>query len=151
MATFIEHNRNQHLFIKYTFAILIDLTVLNLFDEYSEYVTLSSFTYSLVAAILLQLLLQITLKIEHKVAEYFKKKEGIKAKILRGFSTWAILFVSKLVMLKVIELIFPNSIHFGGPLHGAVIFVGVIAAMVIAEQIVIKIHRLLGSKSQEAN
>jgi hypothetical protein len=76
-TAYIEHNRRQHIFIKYTFAILVDITILNLFNEYWDYVTLSSFSISLVAAILLQLLLQITLNIEHKVAAYFKRKEGL--------------------------------------------------------------------------
>jgi len=141
-----EHNKRQHLFIKYTFAILVDLTILNLFDEYCDYVTLSSFSISLVAAILLQLLLQITLTIEHKVADYFKTKEGLQAKILRGVSTWAILFISKLVMLEAIEVIFPVNIHFSGPIHGAVSFIAVIVAMILAEQSIIKINQMLKDK-----
>lgn len=145
-AAYKEHNKRQHLFIKYTFAILVDLTILNLFDEYSEFVTLSSFSISLVAAILLQLLLQITLKVEHKVADYFKSKEGLQAKILRGISTWGILFISKLIMLKTIEVLFPINIHFGGPIHGAVAFIAVIVAMILAEQGVMKINHLLRDK-----
>ena len=143
---YVEHNRRQHMFIKYTFAILVDLTILNLFDEYCEFVTLSSFSISLVAAILLQLLLQITLKIEHKVADYFKSKEGLGAKVLRALSTWGILFISKLVMLKAIEIAFPVNIHFTGPIHGAVSFIAVIVAMILAEQAIMKINRLLKDK-----
>ncbi len=143
---YIEHNRRQHIFIKYTFAILVDLTILNLFDEYCDFVTLSSFSISLVAAILLQLLLQITLKIEHKVADYFKSKEGLRAKVLRALSTWGILFISKLVMLKAIEIAFPVNIHFTGPIHGAVSFIAVIVAMILAEQAIMKINRLLKDK-----
>ena len=145
-TAYIEHNRRQHLFIKYTFAILVDLTILNLFAEYWDYVTLSSFSVSLIAAILLQLLLQITLKIEHKVADYFKSKEGLSAKILRGFSTWGILFISKLIMLKSIEILFPVNIHFDGPIHGAVAFITVIIAMILSEQGIMKINRLLRDK-----
>lgn len=143
---YIEHNKRQHLFIKYTFAILVDLTVLNLFDEYCDFVTLSSFSISLIAAILLQLLLQITLKIEHKVADYFKSKEGLQAKVLRVLSAWGILFISKLVMLKAIDFLFPINIHFTGPIHGAVAFIAVIIAMILAEQGVIKIHHMLKDK-----
>lgn len=145
-APYKEHNKRQHLFIKYTFAILVDLTILNLFDEFCEYVTLSSFSISLIAAILLQLLLQITLKIEHKVAEYFKQKEGLSAKLLRGVSTWGILFISKLVMLKAIEVLFPVNIHFTGPIHGAVAFIAVIVAIIVAEQAVMTINHALRDK-----
>lgn len=145
---YIQYNRRQHLFVKYTFAILVDLTVLNLFDEYCDYVTLSSFSVSLLAAIVLQLLLQITLKIEHKVAEYFKQKEGLRSKIMRGLSTWGILFISKLVMLKTIEVLFPLNIHFSGPIHGAVAFIGVIIVMILAEQLIIKINKSLRDKEE---
>jgi len=148
-SAYVEHNKRQHLFIKYTFAILVDLTVLNLFAEHWEYVYLSSFSLSLLAAILLQLLLQITLKIEHSVSEYFKAKEGMKAKVLRIFSVWAILFISKLVMLKAIELIFPHSISFSGPIHGAVDFIVVLVSMILAEQVMIRINQSLRDKKEE--
>ena len=35
---------SQRMFVRYLMAILIDLTVLNLFDEYWEHVTVDSFT-----------------------------------------------------------------------------------------------------------
>jgi hypothetical protein len=145
-TAYIEHNRRQHIFIKYTFAILVDITILNLFNEYWDYVTLSSFSISLVAAILLQLLLQITLNIEYKVAAYFKRKEGLQAKILRILSAWGILFISKLVMLKIIEIVFPVSIQFTGPIHGAVSFITVVVVMILAEQSIMKVNRLLKDK-----
>ena len=53
-ATATAPSDNQRLFMRYFTAILIDLTVLNLFDEYWDAVTISSFTVSLLAAIVLQ-------------------------------------------------------------------------------------------------
>ena len=53
----------QRLFSRYAIAILVDLVVLNLFAEYSSRVTIDTFTTSLLAAILLQLLLQATLSV----------------------------------------------------------------------------------------
>ncbi len=50
-------SNRQALFIKYFFAVLVDLTVLNLFVEYWHVVEIDSFTISLLAAALLQLLL----------------------------------------------------------------------------------------------
>ena len=145
-ARYVAYNYKQFLFIRYTFAILVDLMVLNLFDEYWDYVTLSSFTISLLAAIFLQGLLQVTLKIEHYVAEYFKRKEGLLFKVLRGASTWAILFISKLAMLESLELLFPKNIHFSGPIHGAIAFIVVIIAIIVAEQAVIKVNKSLADK-----
>ena len=138
-----EFNRKQHLFIKYTFAVLVDLTVLNLFNQYCEHVIIESFSISLLVAVLLQVLLQATLVVEHRVADYFKTKSGVMMKVLRGLSTWAILFISKLVILKVIALLFGKSIVFSGPMHGVVVFIIVVVAIIVAEQAIIKINRML--------
>ena len=61
-------NKKQRLFIDYTLFILVDLTVLNLFDEFGVYLHIESFTISLLVAALLQVLLRLTLHIEHRVA-----------------------------------------------------------------------------------
>lgn len=142
-------NLRQHLFIKYTFFVLIDLTVLNLFSEFSKNVYISSFSISLAVAILLQVLLQVTLKAEHYIADYFKSKEGIQAKILRGLSTWLILFISKLVILKIIALVFGTHILFHGPIHGVITFIVVVIAIIIAEQMIVRINNTLESKYKE--
>lgn len=141
-----EFNMRQHIFVKYTLFVLVDLTVLNFFAEYCENVYVSGFTVSLLAAILLQVLLQATLYVEHKVAHYFKTKEGLKAKILRGIATWGILFVSKLIILKAIAIAFGEKILFHGPIHGLVTFIVVVIAIIIAEQLIIKITKILDNK-----
>ena len=80
-------SKHQQLFIRYTLAVLVDLTVLNLFNEYWSFVYIEFFSISLLTAILLQFLLQVTIAIEHRVAGYFKTKTGLRAKVLRGLST----------------------------------------------------------------
>ncbi|QOP46712.1 hypothetical protein FM071_04700 [Sulfurimonas paralvinellae] len=141
-------NNRQRLFVRYIIAVLIDLTVLNFFTEYfPEYLHLETFSLSLLAAILLQTLLQLTLKVEHKVAQrFFAGKSGIKVNILRGISAWSIIFISKLVMLEALSIIFGDAVHFGGPIHGVIAFIATIAAMIIAEQILLKIYNALGNK-----
>ena len=57
-------------------AILIDLTVLNLFAEYWEKVMVESFTFSLLAALLLPVLLKLTLALEHRIGSWFSKHPG---------------------------------------------------------------------------
>ncbi|MEZ8695213.1 hypothetical protein AB6D15_23615 [Vibrio splendidus] len=49
-------NTPQRLFVGYTLAVLVDLVVLNFFDEYWDFVNIESFTISLIAALLLQFL-----------------------------------------------------------------------------------------------
>lgn len=134
----------QRLFVRYLMAILIDLTVLNLVDEYWDLVTIGSFTVSALAAVLLQVLLQATLALEHRVAALFRAKPGNFAKFMRFFTAWLILFGSKFVMLGALDLAFGDDILFAGPLHGVVAFIVVIVAMLAAEEIAVRIYRRLG-------
>lgn len=137
----------QQLFLRYTYLVLIDLTMLNFFNEYWDLVFIEFFSISLLTAMLLQILLQLTIAIEHRVSNYFKKKPGTGAKVLRGLSIWAILFISKLVILEAINICFGDSVLFGGPIHGLVAFIVVVIGIIIAEQIFFRIYRYLGQAS----
>ena len=139
----VGHTKRQQLFLRHTYLVLIDLTVLNLFNEYWDLVYIEFFSISLLTAILLQFLLQITIAFEHLISSYFKQKSGTGAKILRGLSIWAILFVSKLVILEAINLFFGDSVLFGGPVHGLVSFIVLVMVMIAAEQICFRIYRAL--------
>jgi hypothetical protein len=136
-------SRRQQLFFRYVFYVLIDLTILNLFNQYWDLVFIEYFSVSLLAALLLQILFQVTIAIEHRVANFFKKKSGLKAKFLRGISTWGILFSSKLVILEAINISFGSSVLFSGPVHGLVAFIVVVIAIIITEQIFTWIYRSL--------
>ena len=139
-----SYTDRQQLFVRYFTAILIDLTVLNLFDEYWDNVVIGSFTISLLAALLLQILLQITLKVEHRIAAFFKAKTGTAAKVMRVLSAWAVLFGSKFVILEAVNIAFGDQVLFKGPYHGIVAFIVVIVVMLAAEVSVIKFNKRLG-------
>lgn len=132
---------HQQLFARYILAVLIDLTVLNMIDEYWDYVSIDSFSISLMAAILLASLLKLTLFIEHHMALYFKSKTSLSAKVMRFFSTWVVVFIAKLLILEAINYAFGDSVLFSGPIHGLVSFIVVVTAILIAEQIVLRIYR----------
>lgn len=134
---------NQRLFLRYFTAILIDLVVLNVFAEYWQHVTIHSFTISLCAAALLQVLLKLTLAIEQRVANYFNSKEGTLARTMRFISAWAILFFSKFIILGAIKFSFGDSIIFSGPLHGIVAFIAVIVVMLVAEEAIVRFYNRL--------
>jgi hypothetical protein len=140
--TDIPSNR-QRMFVRYLMATLIDLTVLNLFDEYWTHVSIDSFTISILAAILLQVLLKATLAIEHRVAGFFNAKSGGTARLMRFLSAWLILFGSKFIMLGAINFAFGNEVDFGGPLHGVVAFIAVVVAMLVAEEMTTRLYRRL--------
>ena len=137
-----ELSNRQALFIGYFLCVLIDLTVLNLFDEYWHLVEIDSFTTSLAAAALLQLLLKLTLNLEHRVANYFKQQLGKGALAKRLFTTWLILFGSKFVILEAINLVFGARVEFGGVIP----FIVVVFAIMAAEFITSRIYAQLGDK-----
>ena len=130
----------QRLFVRYLMATLIDLTVLNLFDEHWEFVKVDSFSISILAAVLLQVLLKATLALEHKVAAYFNAKSGGFAKVMRWFTAWMILFGSKFVMLGAINYAFGDRVLFTGPLHGVVAFILVVVVMLVAEELAARFY-----------
>ena len=138
-----SYSKRQLIFFKYAFFILIDLTVLGLFNQYWDLVFIEYFSISLLTALLLQALLQVAIAIEHRVANLFKDKTGITPKIMRGLSAWAIIFASKLVILEAINLLFGSSVVFSGPVHGLVAFILVVTAIIAAEQLFSWIYRSL--------
>ncbi|WP_439136297.1 hypothetical protein [Pseudomaricurvus sp.] len=134
----------QKLFVRYTLAILIDLVVLGLFNQFWGRVHVETFSVALMAAAMMQLLLQGTFKVEHYVSDYFKAKSGTAAKCAYGVTAWFILFVSKFIMLGAIEVVFSGQIHFEGHFHGAIPFITVVAVMIAAEEVIVRIYRRLG-------
>lgn len=139
-----EFNSKQKMFVRYLVAVLIDLTILNLFDEFWDLVSIHPFSVSVLAAVLLQVLLKATLVLEHKVADYFNSKPGGFARFMRYFTAWLILFGSKFVMLGAIEFAFGDNVLFTGPLHGVVAFIVVVMVMLVAEEFAVRFYRRLG-------
>lgn len=133
----------QRAFFRYMTATLVDLVVLGLFAEYWEYVRVDSFTIMLLAAALLQLLLKLTIALEHRVAAYFKARPGGFAKFMRYFTAWLILFGSKFVILEAVVLAFGGRLSFGGPFHGVVALIVVVVVMLVVEVILVKFYRSL--------
>lgn len=133
----------QKWFLRYYTGVLIDLVVLNLFVEYSQYVEIDSFTVSVFAAILLQILLKLTLVVEHWAANYFKSKPGTTAKVMRWFVAWLILFGSKFVILEAVNFAFGERVYFGGWLHGVVAMIAVLVVMLLAEEAIVRFYRKL--------
>jgi hypothetical protein len=134
----------QRVVLRYFTAVLVDLAVLNFFVEYSEHVSADSFTITLLAAMLLQALLKVTIAIEHRIAAFFNAKQGGFARFMRFFSAWLVLFGSKFLILEALIFAFGERLQFGGPLHGVVALVVVVTAMLAAEVVVVIIYRRLG-------
>jgi hypothetical protein len=134
----------QRAFLRYSTATLLDLAVLGLFAEYWEHVSVNSFTIMALAAVLLQVLLKLTIVVEHRVAAFFNARPGGFNKFMRFFTAWLILFGSKFVILEALVLAFGDRISFGGPFHGIVALIVVVVVMLVVEAVLVKFYRSMG-------
>ena len=135
-------NEGQRLFLRYYTGFLMDLVVLNLFAEWWSLVFVSSFTVSLAAALVLQVLLKATIAVEHKVAAYWKSRgPGGLNTFMRYFCAWLVLFGSKFVILEAIVQIFGKEVHFLGMWHGVITLIVVVVVMLLAEEVVVRLYR----------
>lgn len=146
-ATMEAPSDRQRLFARYFTGMLIDLLVLGLFDEYWAKVHVASFTVMVLAAILLQVLLKVTLAIEHAVAKFFNARPGGFMKFMRFFCAWLVIFGSKFVILEALALAFGDQVHFSGIFHGIVTLIVVVLVMLLVEEIIVRFYRRLGPKA----
>jgi hypothetical protein len=152
MPVTVERPSNrQRLFLRYYTGFLMDLVVLNLFVEYWEYVSVDSFTTSVLAALLLQVLLKATIALEHKAAGYFKAKGTGWWTFCRFFVAWLILFGSKFVILEALAQAFGDKVKFGGMWHGIITLIVVVVVMLIAEELMVRFYRSLAAKGEKAD
>jgi len=133
----------QRAFLRYFTAILVDFAVLGLFAEYWEHVSADSFTIMLLAAVLLQVLLKLTIVVEHKVAAFFNARPGGFNRFMRFFTAWLVLFGSKFVILEAVVFTFGDRLRFGGPWHGVVVLIAVVVTMLVVEAVLVKFYRSL--------
>ena len=135
----------QRRFLRFLTATLVDLVVLNLFVQYlPQYVAVDAFTTTLLAAVVLQVLLKLTLVLEHRLATFFNARPGGFAKFMRVFTAWLVLFGSKFLILEVLSLALGERLHFGGAFHGIVALIAVVVAMLVVEVLLVKAYRWLG-------
>ena len=133
----------QRVFLRYLTATLVDLLVLGLFAEYWSYVVVSSFTVMMIAAVVLQVLLKLTIVLEHKVAAFFNARPGGFNRFMRFFTAWLILFGSKFAILWALMLVLGDRLKFGGPLQGVVALIAVVVVMLLIEAVLVKVYRRL--------
>ena len=139
------------LYVRYFVAVLVDLVVLNMFEEYWDAVVIESFTISLLTALLLQLLLKITIKIEHRISVYFKSKSGTSIKITGGIVMYLVLLGAKLFILELVNWAFADRVQFNGPWHGVVAFLTIVIVMLLIERIVVRLYFALGRQSSDGS
>jgi hypothetical protein len=123
--------------------ILVYIVVLNLFVEYVHTVVIDSFTVSILTAILLWLMLGAIMRIEYRLRGFFERREGWPFRVLRYFSVWAILFLSKFVILDVVALATAGRATLGQFLE----VIAITLSLIAAEFVLGWIYRRLGGPS----
>lgn len=132
--------RNQYRFADFTTDVLVYIVVLNLFVEYNDAIIIDSFTISILTAVLLKLLLDALTGVEQRVHHFFQQKEGTIYQVLGGLSLFAILFLGKLLILEVVNLVFGDHVELGHFIDVVLLII----AMIVARLVVQKIYQALG-------
>ena len=133
--------RKQMIFASWAKDVLIYIIVLNLFVEYNPKIIIDSFTISIFTAVLLKILLEVILKLEHKVSEVFKSY-----KVLRILLVWLILFGSKFLILEVVDMVFGNHVELGKFLDVILLVI----TLMVAREVIHRIYISLGRKERES-
>jgi hypothetical protein len=135
-------NEGQRSFLRYYTGVFMDMLVLGLFAEYWGKVHVSSFTVVLLAAIVLQILLKLTIALEHSIANYWKSRgPGGVNTFMRFFCAWLVLFGSKFVILEALAQLFGKNVHFDGWMHGIIPLIVVVVVMLLAEEVMLRVYR----------
>ena len=139
-------NNSQRLFLVYIICILVDMTILNIYAEFTHSVYVESFSITIFIAIFLQLFIVLTRHTEHKISNFFGDKKSLLKKIKYFLSLWALLFFSKVFMLQGANLIFGEKINFYGMFDGLLAFIILILSFLLGEYLLTKIYHSLESK-----
>tara|TARA_B100001142_G_C14235887_1_gene617296 strand:- start:400 stop:873 length:474 start_codon:yes stop_codon:yes gene_type:complete len=141
-------NNSQRLFLVYLICILVDMTILNVYAEFTHSIYVESFSITIFIAMFLQLLIVLTKLAEHKLSQFFGDKKGFFLKLKYFFALWALLFFSKVIMLHGANLIFGDKINFYGLFDGLLAFIVLIISFLLGEYLLTKIYRALETKNK---
>lgn len=130
----------QRYYVDFLMDVLVYAVVLNLFVEFVDSVVIDSFLVSLLTAIVLKVMIDLINLAVAKVKDYFGDKEGTAAKVLLGLSAWAIMFLSKIVILQVVQIIFEDDVDLGGFVNVLIL----VLAMMIARAASTAVYVRLG-------
>ena len=103
----------QLVYAGWTLTLLAYIVVLNLWVEFNGKVIIDSFAISIATSVVLLVLLVVILGLEHRVKAWFARREGSVYRILGTVSTLLILFLSKFVILEVVDIIFGEHVELG--------------------------------------
>ncbi len=133
----------QRRFASWMADVLVYVVVLNLFVEYVDAVVIDSFAISILTAVLLKLLLDVIVGLEHRVSGFFRRRSGTVFRILELVSAWAILFLSKFALLEIVDIVFGDEVELGGLLEVILLVI----ALMATRQLFQSIYEHLGERT----
>jgi len=110
-------------------------------------VVIDSFIISILTAAVLLTLLVLILGLEHHVKSWFDAREGTVYRVVGTFSTLLILFVSKFVILEVIDLIFGEHVSLGHFIDVLVL----VLLLIVAQKVMVLVWKKLGEPGSLAD
>ena len=137
----------QLVYAGWTLTLLAYITVLNLWVEFNEAVVIDSFVISIATAVVLLALLVVILGLEHRVKAWFAAREGTAYRVLGAASTLLILFLSKFVILEVVDFIFREHVELGHFIDVLVL----VLLLILAQRAVVFVWDALGDRGSAAN
>ena len=134
--------QQQHRFLSWMSDVLVYIVVLNLFEEFSHAIIIDSFWISILTAILLQALIALLKLIEERVGDYFEKRNGVRPKVIGGFAKLAILFVSKLIILEIVNFVFGDEVELGHFVNVLVLILSLMLARALVGKIYVELGKI---------
>ena len=125
----------QASFVSWVSAVLVDIVVLNLFVEFVHTVVIDSFYISILTAVLLKLMVDAVKGLEQRVSAYLSAKQGAAWKPVRYLAVWLILFLSKFVILEVVNVVFGSHVELGSFIEILAIVVTMLVANAALEAV----------------
>ena len=134
---------NQQRYMSWTSDVLVYIVVLNLFVEFVDAIVIDSFWISILTAVLLKALLDVVIRLEHRVGAFFDNLGGTFYKAIGIATKFLILFTSKFIILEVVNIVFGEHVELGHFLDILVL----ILAMMATKAIMVKIFQRLGEST----
>jgi hypothetical protein len=132
----ITISSKQRRFASFTTDVLVYTVVLNLFVEYWDQIVIDSFTISVLTAVVLKVLLDALIAVEHRLSEAIRPHSALLAVL----ATWLVLFLSKFVVLEVVDVLFGDEVELGKFLDVVVLVI----ALMLAREVFGRIYAALG-------
>lgn len=108
--------------------VFVYVVILNLAIEYVPSVISEGFTLSLLTAVLLKIALELVLLLKGRILALFHASSTAAGKVAAGTALWAVAAGSKLVVLKLIDLVFGDSVSLGGFVPVTVLVLALLAS-----------------------